>query len=57
MNVMVVDTLNQLFIVPEVQVLLGYGEGGRTRRIKNVLSLVYYPRFRFLGYTKKYIMY
>ena len=57
MNVMVVDTLNQLFIVPEVQVLLGDGEGGRTRRIKNVLSLVYYPRFRFLGYTKKYIMY
>ena len=57
MNVMVVDTLNQLFIVPEVKVFVGDGEGGRTRRIKNVLSLVYYPMFRFLGYTKKYIMY
>ena len=39
MNVMVVDTLNQLFIVPEVQVLLGYGEGGANKKNKKCVKL------------------
>ena len=57
MNIMVVGTLNQLSIVPEVQVFFGDGGGGHTRRIKSVLSLVYYAIFRFLRYRKKYIIY
>ena len=54
---MVVGTLNQLSIVPEVQVFFGDRGWGRTRRIKSVLSLVYYAMFRFLRYSKKYIIY
>ena len=52
MNIMVVGTLNQLSIVPEVQVFWADGGGGHTRRIKSVLSLVYYAIFRFLRQEK-----
>ena len=57
MDIMVLDTLTELSIVPEVQVFFEEVGGGCTRRIKNVLSLVYYTLFRFVGYWKKYIIY
>ena len=56
MNIMVAGTINYL-IVPEVQAFFGDGGGGRTRRIKSVLILVYYAMFRFLRYRKNYIIY
>ena len=42
MNVMVVGTLKQLSIVPEVWDFFRVWGRGHTRRIKNVLSFVYY---------------
>ena len=57
MDIMVVGTLTQLSIVPEVQAFFRDGGGGCTRRIKNVLSLVYYTLFRFVRYWNKYIIY
>ena len=47
MNIMVVGTSNQLSIVPEVLVFFEDGGGGCQRRMKNVLSLVYYAMFKF----------
>ena len=42
MNIMVVGTLKQLSIVPEVWDFFRVWGKGHTRRIKNVLSFVYY---------------
>ena len=57
MDIMVVGTLTQLSIVPEVQAFFGDGGGGVHKKNKKRVKLGILKLFRFVGYWKKYVIY